>query len=930
VFQRERDKPGQPVKLQDWWLPQFYQQRPLQLTPAKKRKPKPVAPPLFDGFPDGFPAVRQRSFFGRARELLWIERTLRRGKVIVIHGFGGMGKTALAHEAADWLTRTGMYRGACFVSFEHGGDAPMLLHALGGYLGIAGAGYDHTDIPAALAQLRPALAQRPTLIIADNLESIMPGGDAPLPSDERAKLWDVLLALGTNTNPSSSALRPSSSVLLTTRTPTLGDGRLEPGRTAAHLPLRGLLPDDGYDLASALLDGMQIERARAPYPELRDLLAKLDQHPLAIHLVLPALRDHALEQIREDFAALLPQFEDDYASGRNRSLLASLEYSLRRLSDEQRGLLVRLAPFESGASEDDLLAITEISEAEWAALRPALEQAALLTPERVHEAIAAPFLRFHPVLAPYLRGQSGADDPVVEARYVQRYYRLANYLYQEDNRNPRAVRALVWRELPNLRRALHLLVAQGDANALVEMADSIAIFLGFFGLLRERDKIQALVERVTSSKDGALTRAEYLRESNAGEAEYASGNLRSAYARFHVLLERIEAQPAGTPLGQGSDEHCMTLARLARCLSMGGQPAAAESRLRAALAIVDALIAQQPDQQVVIRQRGALLTDLGRVLTDQGNYSAARVAYESGLEAKEKIGDSRGQGVTLSELGMLALMQRDYTDARKRYTTALALFQSFGEPASEAVALHQLGIVAQEQHAWAVAEDAYRRSAEIKVRLGMLAGGNGANTTYNQLAMVAQGAGHLVEAEGWYRRALAIDEQFGNQKDVAVDLNNLANLLRNEARAGNIARLAEARSYAERALATVETLDLSAQPWATLSILADITALEGRADAAREYRRRERETFAAFAGNRWQIDQQHGELIAAIAAAAQGDAQAQAAVKAALPQLEANGWRIADATRRIWAGEREWGALVEDIDRNSALLVLRVLEELGG
>jgi hypothetical protein len=159
----------------------------------------------------------------------------------------------------------------------------------------------------------------------------------------------VLLTLGTNTQ--SSALSPESSVLLTTRTPTLRDGRLEPGRTAAHLPLRGLLPDDGYDLASALLDDMQIERSRAPYPDLRDLLAKLDQHPLAIHLVLPALRDHALEEIRDDFTALLPQFEDDYASGCNRSLLASLEYSLRRLTDAQRALLVRLAPFETGAWE---------------------------------------------------------------------------------------------------------------------------------------------------------------------------------------------------------------------------------------------------------------------------------------------------------------------------------------------------------------------------------------------------------------------------------------------------------------------------------------------------------------------------------------------------------------------------------------------------
>jgi hypothetical protein len=38
------------------------------------------------------------------------------------------------------------------------------------------------------------------------------------------------------------------------------------------------------------------------------------------------------------------------------------------------------------------------------------------------------------------------------------------------------------------------------------------------------------------------------------------------------------------------------------------------------------------------------------------------------------------------------------------------------------------------------------------VRLGDAAG---AAAIYNQLAIVAQGAGHPAEAEGWYRRAIA-------------------------------------------------------------------------------------------------------------------------------------------------------------------------------
>ena len=162
-------------------------------------------------------------------------------------------------------------------------------------------------------------------------------------------------------------------------------------------------------------------------------------------------------------------------------------------------------------------------------------------------------------------------------------------------------------------------------------------------------------------------------------------------------------------------------------------------------------------------------------------------------------------------------------------------------------------------------------------------------------------------------------------------LNNLAFLLMNEVRAGRAAtmRLAEAKGYAKQALAIIETLDASAQNWTTLNILAKIADMEGHAEEAREYRRRQRETFAAFAGNRYHIDQQHGPLIAAVAAAAQGDAQARETVEAALPHLEERGWKIADATRRIWSGERDWDSLVEEVDRNSALLILRVLETIA-
>lgn len=72
------------------------------------------------------------------------------------------------------------------------------------------------------------------------------------------------------------------------------------------------------------------------------------------------------------------------------------------------------------------------------------------------------------------------------------------------------------------------------------------------------------------------------------------------------------------------------------------------------------------------------------------------------------------------------------------------------------------------------------------------------------------------------------------------------------------------------------------------------------------------------------------QLIAAIAAAAQGNAAARQGVEELLPRLEGMNWQIAEATRRIWDGERDWQALVEELDSQDALLVKRVLEVLAG
>ena len=118
--------------------------------------------------------------------------------------------------------------------------------------------------------------------------------------------------------------------------------------------------------------------------------------------------------------------------------------------------------------------------------------------------------------------------------------------------------------------------------------------------------------------------------------------------------------------------------------------------------------------------------------------------------------------------------------------------------------------------------------------------------------------------------------------------------------------------------------------WNTYSILAQIAERQGDAAAARDWRRREQETFAAFPGSWANLERQFGPVVQAAAAAAQGVPGAREAVEAAFEPMTKGGYMVADPIRRIWAGERDVWALTEGMDRNNALIVRKVLEALAG
>ena len=137
--------------------------------------------------------------------------------------------------------------------------------------------------------------------------------------------------------------------------------------------------------------------------------------------------------------------------------------------------------------------------------------------------------------------------------------------------------------------------------------------------------------------------------------------------------------------------------------------------------------------------------------------------------------------------------------------------------------------------------------------------------------------------------------------------------------------------YARRALAIKETLDLSAQPWATYGILAEIATAQGDSAAAARWRRQAQESYAAYAGAAHQLPSWAPDFIRAVVAAAQGNQEAQAAVAQILPQLEERGWTDMTASiKQILAGVLDENALYANLDHQDAYIIRAILQQLAG
>lgn len=790
-----------------------------------------------------FPPPPQYGFQGRARELYELERRFRSQRGIVLHAMGGMGKTALATEAAHWWTRSGLFRdGACFLSFEQFASADRVVQVLGTYL----AGPKFEQLPAVEQRRRviELFQQNAVLLVWDNFESALPqfnDGAAdhgnPYTDDERRRLAELFRNLTAG---------PGKGCLLVTCRPQ--DTGL-PG--AQRYELQGLARADSLWLLSSILrrDGLTLSDPRLSRDKLDPLLNDLSDHPLSLELVGPYLRTLTPEEIRADFGRLLAKFQQEAPEGRNQSLLASLEFSRRHLSPASREALPWLGLFSGGVFEKILLELSQLDPEAWESIRRELQGIALLRIEEDLQIAGRPFLRFHPTLAAAAADPSLAQNPEIRQRFVGAYLVLMQALDKAlTGSQSRAALEVLSREEANYRIAVQWAVADQQVQTAAGLGETFSHYLQMSGRLRERDAwVQWLRDAV--GQQGFTEEAAAYERQHAW-TRFTQGDPQGAVDQLQALIERLRSTTDFDPAFQLAQ----TTSMLGRVLDNAGASAQAIPILREAVGYWEALVEKtgsrpweellaSPDHAKAAAGLGnlsATMGDLANALSSAGQHAEALAVAERCIEIQGKRGNQRevakGHGICASIL----MAAGRYGEADARYDQALAAARQAGDKEMEGTTFQHQGKLAfdrnQLERASRLCQQALERFREADDQGSMM-------RTYNLLGVVEQNAGRLAEARAWYEKSRELAAQLKDQAGLGQAAQNIGVVWQEEGEAARergdesaaLRCFEEARRSVEESLRVKQALGNKPAEAMALVQLAQIELRLGNLDSAEQH-----------------------------------------------------------------------------------------------
>ncbi|MCK6623274.1 MAG: tetratricopeptide repeat protein [Calditrichaceae bacterium] len=742
-------------------------------------------------------AQLSRGFYGRRKEYREIRDALvfRGDRAVIVHGIGGIGKTALISYSAERLRKhfKGVYAFNCSVGALAPERILLELHRYFERLGV-------NELQALLHQSFPPeqlatylaqfLSQWPLLLIFDNFESQLT--PAPVrPPDKDVRIPANLSGLnrpgltGSTHSIAEVNLREFMAALVkatATGTRFLFTTRyrfdLESKRVGniRELPLHDLSRPEALGLMQKLprLSG-------ADFPEKLRAFKTFGGHPYALVALDRHCAHQPLTKALENAAGLHGELRE--------FLVLELNYS--QLSERARELLDRLSAFRvpvaPGAAEwvmgekvntnaavellkridreklpeqfknlDDakLLELLEkslpqqrkaenltqpIKElADWGLLTPILEAGSLAQ------------LAVHSLVRDFCRERHNREAWRLLLRDAAAFYTNQTKLIRRDDKSP----AALWSEM----EAFELRMEAGDWEDAANLLMNAGPLLDRWGWGRY---LESQYNRLLD-KAGKPTLAKILH--NRAILLQNRGDYGAALEHYRQSLE-IEEE-LGNRAGVA-----ITLHQIGMIHQQRGEYGAALEQYRQSLAIKEEI----GDRAGVAKT----LHQIGMIHQDRGDYGAALEQYRQSLEIVEEIGDRAGVAKTLHQIGMIHQARGDYGAALEQYRQSLEIEEELGNRAGVAQSLHQIGMIHQDRGEYGAALEQYRQSLEIVEEIGDRAG---VAQTLHQIGMIHQQRGEYGAALEHYRQSLEIEEELGNRAGVAESRAQIGKLFTETAR----------------------------------------------------------------------------------------------------------------------------------------------------
>lgn len=905
------------LRLQDWFVPVLFQggddPRLFAATARDDARESASGPP--GTRLHGFPPEPSTGFVGRSRELLALQRLLRQERHAVVVGQGGEGKTELAAELARWLVRSQQIDRAVFVSVETHGHAAAVLDAIGNALLPTYSVATFADLDAAARPVEDALAEAFTLLVVDNLESVLPpldtSGEEPGAIRAARRELDEILALCTRL-----AAAGETRVVFTSREllPSPFEAvvnRRELGRLAMDDAV--LLVERALNAETGTSGGKVEDAARE---EIEELVEAVHGHARTLALLAPSLRAHGAAHTRASLAELMAEMDRAFPGNRERSLFASVELSLRRLSPENRERVRVLAPFQGAVDPVALRLMTEWDASDVESLAADLAGVALATRDSNGQ------LTLDPALCPYLRGVSdSAELDVLTARWTGAMRRYLRRLVERVDREP-AVSALIPRQQSNLLLLLAHLQRDGDPEPVADVATTLVRLFIPLGMLRAAARVGSVRDTAEAALGETWSHIRFSARQCRIDEYLEGGRIREAIelARDQLARAREAGETAYPEARLDLAIACYLLGRVLRydlALSEALQLFdEAERRFEA--------IADSTGSPVVRGTANQVRLERGDALRQLKRMDEAAAAYDEYARRARDLGEQRSVAAALASLGAVRMHQRRYEDALDSLHLAREAFEDLSEPGNVATTWEQIGLVYQHTGALEAAEDAYREA--LRTRVGV-ADERGRAAVTAKLAVVFCQMKRPADAVPLLRKAVELYERVGDLRAEGRMRGNLALALL------DLDRYHEARAEILVSLERGAGGGHAYEPWKVWNALSRVQTALGDLPGAREANRNAVASFLQFRRDGGENTTIAGRAAALVhdALAAGGPARAaELSAKLAADPENAVVEPFSRALNAIASGSRD-PALADDPELHYALAaeILYLIETLG-